>query len=291
MIVSISGAGGFIGGALARAFQAKGWTVKPIMRESLKLPDHEFAKANIEGSDVVINLAGAGISERWTEARKKEILDSRIQSTRKIVASIPACSQRPMLLISASGIDIYDNKNTHDESSTSYASGFLGTVCREWENEAMKADGVTRIVIPRMGMVLGDDGGALSKMYVPFSLGLGAKIGDGRQWISFIHIKDLVNAFLFIIENEPLQGPVNLVSPFPVSNKDFSHTLGKALKQPVFLTLPGSILKLIYGEGSVLLLEGHKVLPGKLTAMGFHFTYPTINSALLNLFGKGLLPK
>lgn len=285
MIVSISGARGFIGSALTRAFQANGWTVKSIDRESLKMPDDEFRKEKIEGCDVVINLAGANISGKWSEAYKKEILDSRINVTRKIVSAILACSQRPGLMISASGIDIYDSVNTHDESSTSYAGSFLGDVCREWEKEAMKASEVTRVVVPRMGMVLGDSGGALSKMQLPFSLGLGARIGNGRQWISFIHIKDLVNAYLFIVEHESLKGPVNLVSPFPVSNSDFSASLGKVLKQPVFLTLPGKVLRLIYGEGAVLLLEGHKVLPGKLTSMGFHFNFPTINGALINLLG------
>ena len=285
MIVSISGAGGFIGTALTRAFHAQGWTVKSINRESLNMPEDEFRKAKIEGSDVVINLAGASISERWTDSHKSEILDSRIRTTGKIVTSILACSEPPRLLISASGIDIYDNQNTHDESSTSYAGSFLGDVCREWEKEALKASAVTRVVIPRMGLVMGNDGGALSKMQLPFSLGLGAKIGNGKQWISFIHIKDLVKAYLFIIENESLNGPVNLVSPFPVNNRDFSSALGKVLKQPVFLTMPGKLLRLIYGEGAILLLEGHKVLPGKLTSMGFHFDHPTINNALINLLG------
>ena len=285
MIVSISGAGGFIGTALTRAFHAQGWTVKSINRESLNMPEDEFRKAKIEGSDVVINLAGASISERWTDSHKSEILDSRIRTTGKIVTSILACSEPPRLLISASGIDIYDNQNTHDVSSTSYAGSFLGDVCWEWEKEALKASAVTRVVIPRMGLVMGNDGGALSKMQLPFSLGLGAKIGNGKQWISFIHIKDLVKAYLFIIENESLNGPVNLVSPFPVNNRDFSSALGKVLKQPVFLTMPGKLLRLIYGEGAILLLEGHKVLPGKLTSMGFHFDHPTINNALINLLG------
>ena len=285
MIVSISGAGGFIGTALTRAFHAQGWTVKSINRESLNMPEDEFRKAKIEGSDVVINLAGASISERWTDSHKTEILGSRIRATGKIVTSILACSEPPRLLISASGIDIYDNQNTHDESSTSFAGSFLGDVCREWEKEALKASAVTRVVIPRMGLVMGNDGGALSKMQLPFSLGLGAKIGNGKQWISFIHIKDLVKAYLFIIENESLNGPVNLVSPFPVNNRDFSSALGKVLKQPVFLTMPGKLLRLIYGEGAILLLEGHKVLPGKLTSMGFHFDHPTINNALINLLG------
>ncbi|MCX6283394.1 MAG: TIGR01777 family oxidoreductase, partial [Bacteroidetes bacterium] len=263
MIVSISGAGGFIGKALTRACHEKGWTIKSINRESFSMPADEFRKAKIEGCDIVINLAGASISKRWNEAYKKEIYDSRIYTTNKIVNAIRDCSARPGLLISVSGTDIYDNTGTHDEESISFSDSFLGNVCRDWEKEALNATGEVRVVIPRMGMVLGDNGGALSSMYLPFSLGLGAKIGKGSQCISFIHIKDLINAFLFIIEHEALKGPVNLVSPNPVTNAEFSSTFGKVLKQPVFLSLPGGIIRLMYGEGSVLLLEGHKVLPGK----------------------------
>ncbi|MCX6287110.1 MAG: TIGR01777 family oxidoreductase [Bacteroidetes bacterium] len=285
MIVSISGAGGFIGKALTRAFKEKGWTIKSINRESFSMPADEFRQTKIEGCDVVINLAGANISKRWNAAYKKEIHDSRMDATRKIVSAIMECSSKPGLLLSASGVDIYDNDGTHDEDSISFAGSFLGNVCRDWENEALSAVGSVRVVIPRMGMVLGEDGGAMSRMYPIFSMGLGAKIGKGGQWISFIHIKDLVNAFIFIIENESLSGPVNIVSPYPVTNAEFSSTFGKVLKQPVFLTLPGAILKFIYGEGAILLLEGHKVLPGKLTIMGFRFRYPTITNALVNLFG------
>jgi len=285
MIVSISGAEGFIGKALSRIFHEKGWTIKSINRESFNLTEDEFKKAKLEGCDIVINLAGANISKRWNEAYKKEILDSRIKTTRKIVSGILACSDRPKLLISVSAVDIYDTVNTHDESSVSYSTTFLGSVCKEWEKEALKASEALRVVIPRMGMVLGSDGGAMNKMYLPFSLGLGAKIGNGKQWISFIHIKDLLQAFLFIVENESLSGPVNLVSPYPVTNSEFSSTFGKILKQPVFLSLPGSVLKLLYGEGAGILLEGHRVLPVKLTENGFRFSYPTITNSLVNLFG------
>ena len=285
MIISISGAGGFIGSALSRAFLNKGWTIKPIRRESFALPEAEFRKNNLEGCDVVINLAGANISNRWKAEYKKEILESRIQSTRKIVSSIRSCSEKPKLLISVSAVDIYDNLNTHDESSNSYACSFLGDVCRDWENEALSISADVRVVIPRMGLVLGKEGGAMKKMYPPFSIGFGAKIGKGDQWISFIHIKDLISAFIFIIENASLSGPVNMVSPYPVTNSEFSHTFGKVLKQPVFLTLPAFVLKFIYGEGAVVLLDGHKVLPAKLTQAGFLFSYPTITNALVNLFG------
>lgn len=285
MNISISGAGGFIGTALSRAFQARGWTVKPISRGSLSLPDDEFRQSRIEGSDVVINLAGASISKKWNKEYKDEILSSRLDTTRKIVTAITRSVQKPGLLISASAVDIYDNSGTHDDESTSFAGSFLGKVCLEWEQEALKVSADCRLVITRMGLVLGDNGGALDKMHLPFSLGLGAVVGKGDQWISFIHIKDLVNAFIFIIENPSVQGPVNVVSPYPVTNRDFSKTLGKVLKQPVFLSVPSGLMTRLYGEGASVLLEGRKVLPGKLTEAGFHFTYPTITNSLVNLFG------
>ena len=285
MIVSISGAGGFIGKSLTRAFHEKGWIIKSINRESFSMPDDEFRKAKIEGCDVVINLAGASILKRWNDTYKKEIRDSRINSTGKIVSAILGCSERPGLLISASAVDIYDNLHVHDETSSFYAGSFLGDVCSDWEKEALIATDALRVVIPRMGVVLGEAGGAMSKMYLPFSLGLGAKIGNGGQWISFIHIKDLVQAYIFIIENESMAGPVNVVSPYPATNSEFSSTFGKALKQPVFLTLPGKLLTFLYGEGASVLLEGHQVLPGKLTEKGFRFSYPTITNALVNLYG------
>ena len=285
MNVSISGSGGFVGKALSRAFNEKGWTVKPINRESLSMPDDEFMSAKIEGSDVIINLSGANISKRWNKEYQNEIRESRIKGTHKIVSAILACSGKPKLLISASGVDIYSNKGSHDESSTSYSDSFLGKVCLDWEKEASEASGVTRVVNARMGMVLGKDGGAMKKMFPPFSTGLGAKIGKGDQWMSFVHVNDLVRAFIFIIENEHLQGPVNIVSPYPVTNSEFSSTFGKVLKQPVFLTIPGSLMKLLFGEGAVVTLDSHKVLPGKLSQAGFLFNYPTITNALVNLFG------
>ena len=285
MNISLSGAGGFIGNALSRAFMSRGWTVKPISRGSFSLPDEEFRQSRIEGADVVINLAGASISKKWSQEYKEEILKSRVSTTRKIVSAIRDSDNKPGLMISASGADIYDTAGTHDEESNSFSNSFLGKVCQEWEHEASKVPADVRLVKARMGVVLGDNGGALDKMYRPFSLGLGAVTGKGDQWISFIHIKDLVNAFVFIIENPSLKGPVNITSPYPVTNRDFSKTFGKVLKQPVFLSIPSGLMTRIFGEGASVMLEGRKVLPGKLTEAGFHFTYPTITNSMVNLFG------
>jgi uncharacterized protein (TIGR01777 family) len=285
MVVSISGSSGFIGQALRRAFNEKGWTVNPINRESFRMPDYEFRTSKIEGSEVIINLAGASISKPWSLEYKKEIYESRINSTRKIVSSITDCEHKPRLFISVSAIDIYDEVGSHTEESKAFSQSFLGRLCLDWEAEARKASGEVRLVIPRIGLVLGNDGGALDKMYIPFSIGLGATLGNGEQWMSFIHLKDLVQVFLFIMENEAVSGIVNAVSPYPVTNKEFSSTFGKALKQPVFFNIPSKILRFIYGERAGLLLGSHKVIPEKLTGMGFRFTYPTIQNSLVNLFG------
>lgn len=284
MLVSISGSGGFIGQALARTLSAKGWTVNPIHRDTFLLPDNEFRIKKLEGCDVVINLAGAGISGKWTSEYKQEIYDSRILTTRKIVSAIKGCEHKPRLLISASAIDIYDKEGPHSEESALFSQGFLGNLCRDWEAEAGKVTSETRLAVPRIGLVIGNDGGAMDKMYLPFSIGLGAILGNGEQWMSFIHIKDLVKMFLFIIEHETISGIINAVSPYPVTNEEFSRTFGKVLKQPVFLKIPERFVGLVYGERACIILDSHKIIPGKLTEAGFRFDYPTIQNTLVNLF-------
>jgi uncharacterized protein (TIGR01777 family) len=175
--------------------------------------------------------------------------------------------------------------HTHDEESLHFDGGFLGRVCRDWEAEAQRASGVTRVANLRTGVVLSADGGALEKMYFPFSIGLGGKIGKGTQPFSFIHIDDLVNIFLFLIGNENLSGPVNAVSPYPSTNLELTEKFGKVFKQPAFLTIPNFILKMKLGEGAIMLLEGQKVLPSRLEKAGFKWKYPTIQNALVNLYG------
>lgn len=285
MVISVSGSSGFIGKALSKAIREKGWTMKPISRENLSLPESELSALKIDGSDAVVNLAGAPVSKRWNDLYKQEILESRINSTKKIVSAMGSCTSKPAVFVSVSGTDVYLAGTEHDEQSTQFSGEFLGLVCQEWEKEAMLASSFTRVVIPRLGLVLGSEGGALEKMYNLFNLGLGAKIGNGQQIISFIHIKDLIRAIMLVIEDQFFKGPVNMVSPYPVSNSEFSETLGKVLKQPVFLRIPARIMNLLYGEGASMLLEGRKVIPGKLMAGGFRFNYPTINNSLVNLLG------
>ncbi len=284
MIVAIRGATGFVGRALTSKIAETGGTVRIIDRHSLSLPDDEFRKQKIEGTDAVINLAGAPVSGKWTPERKREIYNSRIDTTRKIANAILACDGQLPMLVSASAVGIYDNLHTHTETSVLFGDSFLAEVCRDWEKEANRVLPASRVVVFRIGLVLGENGGALKKMHRPFRHGLGGKIGSGKQVISFIHMADLVAALLFAINTPSMQGVYNAVSPFPVTNAEFTEKLGKVLKQPALLTIPSFALKLLFGEGAQILLEGQRVLPERLGQAGFTFRYPTLQSALIRIY-------
>lgn len=285
MIVALSGSTGFIGQHLLRKMRGLGWTVRIINRESFTMTDQDFLEQKTEGADAIINLAGSTVSRRWTPAYKKEINDSRVSTTRKIAESILNAQKKPLVFISASAIGIYDSINTHVEQSTSFSGSFLASVCRNWETEAMIADMSTRVVIFRLGVVLGKEGGALKKMHLPFSIGLGGKLGSGEQSVSFIHISDLADAIIFSIENPSISGVVNAVAPYPSDNHEFTDKLAKVLGQPAWLPVPAFALKTIYGEMAQVLLEGQKVLPEKLLEAGFRFRYPAIQNALVEIYG------
>lgn len=284
MIVAISGSTGFVGEALMRKMRGLGWSVRIINRESFALPDHDFREQITEGADVVINLAGAPVSRKWTPATKQEIMDSRVNTTRKISDSIINAKTKPSVFISASAIGIYDSINTHTESSTCFANTFLANVCKKWEYEALKSEYSTRVVVFRLGVVLGENGGALKKMHFPFSIGAGGKLGSGRQAMSFIHLADLVDAMIFTIQNPVVTGIVNGVAPYPSDNAEFTDKLGKVLDQPTWLTVPAFALRMIFGEGAQILLEGQRVLPEKLLQSGFLFKYPSIQNALVQIY-------
>jgi uncharacterized protein len=286
MQVSISGATGFIGKELIRKFSNEGWTFNIIDRHAFALPDEEFCSKKIEGSDVVINLAGANISRRWSEAYKKELIDSRILTTRKIANAIIHTKKRPALFISNSGIGIYTQTGCHTEESPDLADDFMGNLCKDWEKEAFSAKGDTRVVVSRTGIVLGDTGGAMKTMFPIFNYGLGGMIGTGRQAFSWIHIADLVNAYNFVIENKNINGIINAVAPNPVTNKYFTKTFGKVLRQPAIMKVPVFALKMVYGEGAEALASGQTVLPEKLLRNNFEFKFPAIEKALMDLYKK-----
>lgn len=284
MQISLSGSTGFIGQMLKSRFTGKGWTIREINRQSFMMPDEEFLLQKIEGSDAVINLAGAPIQKRWSEAYKKEIYDSRILTTRKIASAVMKAARKPRIFISGSAIGIYNSVDAHTEESGNFAGDFISGLCIDWEMEAMNARDASRVVIFRTGVVLGRDGGALKTMYPPFKMGLGGMIGNGKQAFSWIHITDLADAYIFAIETGSLSGIINAVAPEPTTNGHFSTTLGKVLKQPAVMRIPELALRMIYGEGARALSTGQKVLPQKLLQAGFEFKFPTIEKALVALF-------
>lgn len=284
MEAAIGGASGFIGRALVNRLVSEGWNVRAIPRESYGLSDEEFTSRYIRGTDMVVNLAGASIARKWTTVYKKEILDSRVNATSKIARCIAAADTPPGLFISGSAVGIYDDEHTHDETSSMLGKSFLSGVCKAWEEAARPAESATRVVLLRLGVVLGPNGGMLEEVYRPFSFGLGARIGNGRQPFSFIHITDLVNAVLFLWENTAVSGPVNAVSPFPATNGEFTSLFGRVLNQMVFLSLPAFAVSAIFGERSETMLKGQRVLPGKLREAGFRFRYPTLTNTLTAIY-------
>ena len=276
MKIAVNGASGFIGGALCRFFRAQGHEAVAIPRAAYANKD---ALKNLAGGcDAVINLAGASIAARWSEDYKKQLRASRIETTRTLVCAINEL-ENPPFFISASAIGIYENGLSHDESSVKFDRGFLGELACEWESEAAKAR--TRTAIFRLGVVLGR-GGALAKMLPAFKLGLGGKIGSGKQAFCWIHIADLLEAFKFTLQNRQ-SGVFNLVSPTPSTNGKFTQILGEVLARPTFFKVPKFALNLMLGEGSGVLLEGATVYPQALIKSGFSFKFSNLKTALRDI--------
>ena len=278
--IAITGASGFVGTSLIKYFSALGYKTIPIARNILD--NQEKLSEILNSSDVVINLAGANIINRWSESYKKLLYSSRIDTTSKIVNTIKNIKNKPKLLISTSAVGIYDNKSTYDENG-SFSNDFLSKLCQDWEKEALKAKSEeTKVSIFRFGIVMGKNGGALQKMITPFKLGLGGVIGNGSQAFSFIHIDDLLNAYKFVIENE-YEEIFNLTAPIPTTNKGLTLALGKTLKRPTILPVPEFVLNLIFSEGAKVLTDGQSVIPKKLEDLGFEFKFKTIEDTIDNL--------
>jgi len=283
MRIVMTGASGFIGSHLTRAFESKGWRVVRLGRDEFGLSDEAFS-AGIEGADVVINLAGATIAARWTEEYKKTIASSRIGTTEKLVRALKQLGKKPRLFVSTSAIGIYKTKGVHTEEDTDYATDFLGKLAVEWERTAITAnDAGIRTVIFRFGVVLGADGGALAKMLTPFRMGLGGMIGDGNQPFSWVHIEDLVRAYFAVMAGDRYEGIYNLTAPNPTTNKGLTEALGAALHKTTFVRVPAFVLRLQLGEAAKLLLEGQTVLPKRLLESGFTFTFTDIKEAIGDL--------
>ena len=277
--IAIIGANGFIGTSIQSFFRAEGFEVLPLGREDTGKTIGDIASA-LEGTDIIINLAGAPIIHRWSEEYKKVLYNSRILTTRKVVEAMRQIKKRPELFISTSAIGIYATDGPMSESNYTYGDNFLTKICIDWEAEAKEANDFTRVVIFRFGVVLGKGGGALAKMLPAFRLGIAGTIGDGSEPFSWVHINDLLRAYLFVFNNKTQEGTYNLCAPNPVTNRELTKTLGKILHRPTVIPLPKFVLRILFSEGATVLTEGQRVIPERLIENGFRFKYPTIEEAL-----------
>jgi uncharacterized protein (TIGR01777 family) len=293
--ILVSGSSGLIGAALVPALQSNGYEVVRLVRGASASgrvgwdPARPLAPESVSGFEVIIHLAGESIVGRWTEAKKRRIRESRVQGTRALAAALAKAPQPPRLLISASAIGYYGNRGeeTLREDSSS-GDGFLPEVCREWEAAAEPASKAgIRAVQMRFGVVLSALGGALQKMLLTFRMGVGGKVGNGRQWMSWIAIDDLVGAIQHVIKTDTLRGPVNGVGPGPVRNAEFTRTLASVLSRPAIFPMPGFAARLAFGQmADELLLASQRVEPAKLMASGYVFQKPDLSTALEDILKK-----
>jgi uncharacterized protein len=297
--VLISGASGPIGAALLPALKASGARITRLMRQdsgrsagtesSLAWdPAQPLAAEAVSGFDVVVHLAGESIVGRWTESKKKKIRDSRVVGTENLANALAQAQNKPRVLVSSSAIGYYGDRG--DEvltESSPPGSGFLAEVCRQWEGATRAAaEAGIRTVQIRTGVVLSSRGGALGKMLTPFKMGAGGRIGDGRQWMSWIDVEDLVGAVLHIVDRDGLQGPVNLVGPKPVRNAEFTQTLASVLDRPAMFPMPAVAVKLAFGEmGETVLLGSQQVEPTQLVNSGFRFRFQRLRESLEHALG------
>lgn len=293
MDVAISGASGLIGSALADSLRAEGHRVLRLRRGGVTGDDDigwdlEAGRIDalaLEGLDAVVHLAGESIGEKkWSDEQKRRIRESRVKSTTTLAGALATRERKPRVFVSGSAIGIYGNRGDEILSEDSApGDDFLAQVCAEWEAASKPAaDAGVRTVNIRTGIVLAKEGGALARMLLPFKLGLGGRIGSGKQWMSWIALPDEVAAIRHAIDSESLSGPLNLTAPNPVPNAEFVRTLGRVLGRPTVLPTPLLPLKLRYGAELVeaLLLYSQRVLPARLEASGFAFEYPTLEVAL-----------
>ncbi len=279
MKIVICGISGYVGNALKRFLEARGDEI--VSLSFRKGRGSEEIAHILEGCDVLINLAGASIMGRWTKAYKEILRSSRLETTNALIEAIGLCTRPPHTLLNASAVGIYDSYHQHDEHSRHYGDDFLADLVREWEEAAFRGQSDTlRVCAMRFGVVYGRGGGAMEKMLPPFRMGLGGKMGDGFQMVSWIHLEDLVRAAAFLIDHPPLQGAVNFTSPEPISNMEQTKIMGRVLHRPTFFDLPEWIVKLAFGEGSCVMLESKEVYPRLLQEAGFTFRYSTFDSAM-----------
>ncbi len=299
MKLIIAGGTGLIGSALAESLLSDGHEVGIISRTPNRIQhkyfpvswDESSLSKELAGSDAVINLAGASLAGdnplkmRWTATRKQAIISSRQTAGKKLSDAISSLDQKPEVFLQASAIGYYGNQGFDPADETSGAgSDFLADVCREWETSSAGLEqlGLRRLVL-RIGLVLSPSGGLLSLLALPFRFFVGGKIGSGSQYLSWIHIQDIVDSIKFLIADQRLQGVYNLSAPNPETNHRFSQLLGKTLNRPSWLPVPASVLKIAFGEASTLALDGRPVHPTRLQEAGYQFSYTQLDDCLQDL--------
>lgn len=292
MHIGLTGATGFIGGKIIDLALRRGHEIVAFTRDpSRTIPGCAMrafsldAPPDISGCEAIIHLAGEPVVGLWTAAKKRRIVESRVLGTRRIVEAINAAREKPEVLLNGSAIGFYGDRGEDELLETAPAGhGFLAETVQAWEAEAQRAEGL-RVVTLRTAVVFGKNGGALPMMRPIFKLGFGGPLGDGRQWMSWIHLDDLAQLALFAIENLDLRGPLNGSAPWPARNADFTKTLAQTLHRPAFLRVPAFALRATLGGFSHELLDSKRVLPATALDHGFRFQFPDLAPALANLFG------
>ncbi|MCM3699931.1 TIGR01777 family oxidoreductase [Paenibacillus macerans] len=313
MNIAIFGGTGFIGRAITAYWLEQGHQVIIVGREKgggnplRSKPDDQAAfqpsllsyvtwselekdVSPLEEADAFVNLAGATLNTRWSEHNKRRILESRLTATKRIARFVRALPQPPEVILQASAVGIYGTSLTKEFDETSPLApdhaDFLSEVTSAWEAAADEGFSGQRLVKLRIGVVLGNDGGAYPLMRLPYLLGAGGPIGSGRQWVPWIHLQDIVSLFDYALTHPDIRGPVNAVSPNPATNEQFGRILCRVYRRPFWLPLPSAMLKSLLGERSMLLLDGQKVLPAAALRAGFTFAYPELEQAATNLRGQ-----
>ena len=297
MKILITGATGFVGRQAVLFLRDRGHEIVVLTRDSetapVRLPiacpvfswpnaDQPPPREAFADVDAVVHLAGENIINRWTSSRKKEIIKSRVESTSQMVAAMQELARKPKVFVCASAIGYYGDRGDEllDEAAEP-GEGFLPDLCRQWEAAAQQAEASgIRVVSLRIGVVLGHDGGALQPMLPPFRMGVGGKVGSGRQWMSWIHVRDLAGLIHHVLETDAVKGPVNAVSPHPATNVVFTQTLARVLKRPHLFAVPGFVLKILLGEASEVVLTSQRGKARKAIESGYEFVFPELQAAL-----------
>jgi hypothetical protein len=291
--ILVSGVSGPIGAALLPPLKTRGYEITRLVRGAATGenqiswdPGQPIAPESVSGFDAVVHLAGESIVGRWTDEKKRKIRDSRVAGTSALATALAHAKDKPQVFACSSAIGYYGDRGSevlNEESAP--GTGFLPDVCQEWEAATRAAaEAGIRTVQMRTGVVLSPKGGALGKMLTPFKMGVGGKIGDGRQWMSWIDVQDMVGAIHHILKSDLLQGPVNMVAPRPVTNEEFTKTLASVLSRPAIFPVPAFVVKLAFGEmGETVLLGSQRVEPTQLVMSGYPFRFSTLRASLENI--------